>query len=47
VKEGLQSWFSHVESDKVERVEQLKKDMEEEQVRVRTRVIVNLFLLVF
>jgi hypothetical protein len=34
VKEGLQSWFSHVESDKLERVEQLKQDMEEEQVRV-------------
>jgi hypothetical protein len=34
VKEGLQSWLSHVESDKLERVEQLKQDMEEEQVRV-------------
>jgi len=34
VKGGIQSWFKHVETDKIERVAQLRREMEEEQVNI-------------
>lgn len=34
VKQGLQTWFSHVEAEKAERVAQLNQEMEDEQARL-------------